>query len=228
MAGSSRLVLQPRARRILAALSHIRLIDREHARSLAPFGSAPRANARLLQLVRAGFLARSLYGTINGGRRALYRLPDTRLPRPAAIAHELAISDVYAAFAAPAPVWSGAASIGPVVPDAVIRLSVSGQELPHIIEVDRGTETQAVIGRKADSYLALALGGQAENFLGSPRFRVLIVTTSERRLHHIAATLAARTNRLFWLTTLNQLRCHGPTAAIWQRPGSSVPTMLFP
>jgi Replication-relaxation len=211
-------ILQPRDRVLLEALRVLRLIDREQAEVLAPFGSIPRANARLLQLCRAGLLRSFRWGSISGGRKCLYYLPSTRLGRSLSIEHELALGDVYAGFHGCGVEWirpdQPLAPECPVIPDGIV--SIGG--LPHLVEVDRGTEALSVIAKKADSYLALAMSGQAEAALGNRRFRVCIVTTSERRLRNLARVIAGRTEKLFWLTTLDQLRQKSPWGEIWSRP----------
>src|SRR5438874_2355265 len=56
MTGTSKLgfVLQDRDRHLLSELAILRVVDREMVRTIAGFGSIRRANARLLQLTRAG------------------------------------------------------------------------------------------------------------------------------------------------------------------------------
>ena len=224
MAGS-RVIIQPRDRRLREHLEVVGVIDREQATQLAPFGSVARANARLLQLTRAGYLRRTFTGTINGGRKAVYRLPGGRRARGRdQLEHELSVSDLYCAFRShPAFVgWRRLTEpLAPtqVIPDGLALVRSGSGVLPMLIEVDRGTETLGVIDRKVSSYVALALSGEAERVLGYPRFRVLLVTTSERRLRNIAVRIARRTRRLFFLSTQEMIKTQGAWSPVWIRPG---------
>ena len=76
MAGNRRrgIVLQDRDRHLLSELGVMRIIDREMTKVVAGFGSTTRANARLLQLTRAGLLRRFFVGSIAHGRKAVYTL----------------------------------------------------------------------------------------------------------------------------------------------------------
>jgi hypothetical protein len=67
-----RLVLQTRDRDLLRILDIFRVVDRDQAAVLGPFGSITRANARLLQLTTAGLLTRLTVGTVRGGHKHLY------------------------------------------------------------------------------------------------------------------------------------------------------------
>ena len=51
-----------------------KIIDREMAQEICGFPSVNRANERLLQLVRSGYLRRYFVGTEAGGRKSLYTL----------------------------------------------------------------------------------------------------------------------------------------------------------
>src|SRR6201997_5378830 len=68
------MVAQERDRHLLAELSTMRIIDREMAKVVAAFKSTRRANARLLQLTRAGLLRRFFVGSVAHGRKAVYTL----------------------------------------------------------------------------------------------------------------------------------------------------------
>jgi hypothetical protein len=76
MTGNNRaeIVLQDRDRHLLSELGVMRIIDREAAKVVAGFNSTRRANARLLQLTRAGLLRRFFAGSVAHGRKAIYTL----------------------------------------------------------------------------------------------------------------------------------------------------------
>jgi hypothetical protein len=71
-----RLVLTARDRQLLASVARFRLVSRDQAMALAPFGSLTRANTRLARLVRARLLARKSLPIFpgKGSAQALYYL----------------------------------------------------------------------------------------------------------------------------------------------------------
>ena len=103
-------------------------------------------------------------------------------------------------------------------PDAVFALEKAGKQALYFLEIDRGTETignpSKGIGKMIRFYEGYAhdekYKGYAEDFHCPPftRFRLLIVTTSERRIANIRATLGTNPTplyRFFWLTTFDQV-----------------------
>src|SRR5262249_2127617 len=105
MSGSKQklVVLTDRDRRLLSELSVMRFIDRDLAKVVAGFNSTTRANAGLLLLTEAGYLARTFIGSISGGRKAIYRLSNKSLTSGATknsrselfIQHQLAVNQIY-------------------------------------------------------------------------------------------------------------------------------------
>lgn len=71
-----RVAITERDRRLLEFVTRFRLMSRDQAMALAPFGSLTRANTRLAALVRAGLLARKLLPVYpgRGSVQALYHL----------------------------------------------------------------------------------------------------------------------------------------------------------
>src|SRR5262249_29466529 len=142
------LILQPRDRGLLATVAMLRVVDRDQARAIAPFGSITRANSRLLRLTHAGLLRRMFIGTASGSRRSLYtitkkgaavanasssqlqRKNDAGLIADLFIEHQLSVSSIYVSVCCKALPLPGATvkcwtvfkeSISPrapIVPDA--------------------------------------------------------------------------------------------------------------
>src|SRR5260370_41569884 len=115
MSGNKRqaMVIQPRDEQLLREIAVMRIIDREHAKAVAGFGSTRRVNARLLALYREGLLRRFFQGTKAGGQKALYALSskaarligashrefryanDELLATNFFVAHQLAVNRIY-------------------------------------------------------------------------------------------------------------------------------------
>src|SRR5205085_231208 len=85
------------------------------------------------------------------------------------------------------------------------------------LELDLGHERRAVWTEKVKAYFELAVSGDYERRFGSNQFRVLVVTTTERRLESLRATTALTTNKIFRFSTLEAVRTQGLCAVIWRR-----------
>jgi hypothetical protein len=222
------MILQERDKRLLDALTVLRIVDRAQAMRIAPFRAVRRANARLLALTRAGYLRRTFSGSIGSGRRALYRLPSDRSRTGFGfIEHQLILNDVYLRFQAAQseglttrwrtftrPIVDGI----PLVPDAYAE--VAGERIfqPLFIEVDRGTESGRVWREKARTYKLLAFSGEFERIFRQLRFRVLVLTTTPRRLDHIRRAVREETPKLFWFSTFDILNSDSFFGPVWLRP----------
>jgi hypothetical protein len=90
------------------------------------------------------------------------------------------------------------------------------------VEVDLGHEGLAVWKEKGQNYLQLAVSGDYQKQFGQERFRVLVLVSSERRLHSIRRTLAATTEKIFWFATLDAVRDNF-FASVWFRPAGDQP-----
>ncbi len=108
-----------------------------------------------------------------------------------------------------------------ILPDAYFTLEVHGKKAGFFVEVDRGTTPGRRIRRKVRIYREYYASGLYEEHFQRRRFRVLTVTTSDRRLGNLKRW--AETERggwLFWFTTERSV---GPEAvlsqAIWKVAG---------
>lgn len=240
--GKARLILQPRDRRLLHELEVLRLVDREQAKLFAPFTSTSRANARLKALTEAGYLNRLFVGTAGGSRKAIYRLsanrrttnPRGRAQAEETVAHQLHLNELYYLFTRTTPhgrtdvsclTWQRMerqiCSGIPLIPDGYVELSTPTGVLAAFVEVDMGSEALRIWDGKIEHYIQLALSGEFERIFGHPQFRVLVVTTGDRRLTHIRQRITEKTRNVFWLTTFEALEAEGVWASIWQRPVDS-------
>jgi hypothetical protein len=231
-----RVVLQDRDREILRILGILRVATRQQLQGLSGFNSRSRSSARLSALVDAGYLHRDFIGTIKGGRLAVYMQPTNRIrPRngpaglEAALNHHLAVADVYCLtqirlrthpdtrFDWTTPELPKASGI---IPDGTFTLATSDKATTCYLEVDLGTEGHEVWKGKIDRYLSLARSVQV-TAPTADRFRVLIVVPSVRRLESLRTLISKATDKLFWLTTLQQIKSEGLFASIWLRPRSA-------
>jgi hypothetical protein len=247
MSGNSlkRILLTDRDRQLLAHLTEAKLLDREHIQRLLHFGSITRANDRLSRLHAAGLLHRYFLGTVAGGRKAIYavstrgaaaigqekiwklqRGEDELLVGEAFVEHQLAANWCWISMKC-GPEFNLIRFVRfnepvskslPLAPDGYAELNVSGVVQPVFLEVDLGTETSKVWGRKVDLYLQLAASGEFERKFRQPRFKVAVVCTSERRMQSLRRAIRKHTTKLFYLSLLQIIKRDGLIASHWLRP----------
>jgi hypothetical protein len=206
---------------------------------VAGFGSTTRANARLLALTRAGFLKRAFVGC----RQAVYWLPnkplqdagrkgETQGVEPAALflRHQLEINRVHLVVqysGIPARGWwfgkwqsfqKPLSPTIPLIPDGYFEIGSQHGFRPAFVEVDLGTEAVPIIAKKANEYLQLAASGEFAQVFGRSQFRVLVITTSPRRLENLRGALAKLTDKIFWFGTLDMVSTERFWSAAWLRP----------
>jgi hypothetical protein len=223
-----------------------RLVDREQFMKFAGFNSQTRANVRLLKLTANGFLRRYFFGTFKGGSKALYTLsPKGALAaevqnRPVIrpkemllvgdpfVNHQLAINDIHIAarFASSEtsnavrfrPFQEPLTKMIPLIPDGYFEFETPLGVRAAFLEVDCGTETLKIWAKKTNLYLQLAISGTFKKLFQQEQFRILVVVSSERRLQSIRNTIAKQTQRIFWLSTLEQIKREGFWSPAWLRP----------
>jgi hypothetical protein len=249
-------MVQDRDRTLLVALMLLRFVDCQQAMLVAGFGSVTRANARLLLLVRAGYLRRQFVGSIANGRKAVYSLSKSgalligadlgSLKRQKGqlrqgeiyFEHQLQLNRIILLLKyQPLPpditfrrwLTFSRPVIGSIalVPDGYCELASPSNIRAAFIEADLGTETRRVWQQKIDAYLALAISGEFERIFHQPQFGVLVITSSVRRLDHLRAQIARGTSKLFWLTTFDAINREGFWSAIWLRPATDQRYSLF-
>lgn len=241
-------VIQARDRHFLEELAVMRVVDREQAKVVAGFGSTTRANARLLALTRAGLLRRFFLGTTGAGQKALYALSakgaqlagvplraprrrkDEALVADFILQHQLIVNEVYCAVkyrpgnvsgvmfrrwvAFHEPVLPGLQ----LIPDGYAEWQTPMGVLGAFLEIDLGHEGLTVWKKKVSNYLQLAVSGEGERRFSQSRFRVLVITLSEKRSRSILAAVALATQKIFWVATLESIQTNGFFAPVWLRP----------
>ena len=240
------IVIQDRDRHLLEELATMRVVDREQAKIVGPFGSTTRVNARLLALTQAGLLRRFFLGTTGAGTKALYALSpkaakfldvplrgprrrkDETLAADFFIQHQLTINEVYCALkygALPQGVAFRRFEVfGPIIPgtqlipDGYVEFETPAGTLAAFLEIDLGHEHRSIWKEKAERYLELkdTDAPEAERF--ERPFRVLVILPSERRLRSIRRAVTEVTKKIFWFASLESIRRDGLFAPVWLRP----------
>ncbi len=245
--GQNGLIVQPRDLNVLRELAQMRVADREQVKIVAGFRSTTRVNARLLALTRAGLLRRFFFGS-GGGRKALYALSQKgaqlaqvpfRGPRRRQnemlvadffVQHQLQVNAIYCDLkfgSIPVPgvrfvQWLAfhepiAAGLS-LIPDGYVEFGTPTGIDAAFLEVDLGHESLSVWREKTRHYLQLALSGEYERQFHQPRFRVLVVANSLRRLQSLRQAIAAITQKIFWFATLESSHGEKFFAQVWLRP----------
>lgn len=251
MTGNKPILITERDLHLFRELLTAKILDREMIQAVCGFPSVNRTNDRLLQLHRAGLLRRHFLGTAAGGRRALYSLSAKSAERiDAALAwklqrpeNSLLIGDYFSAHQSainwvwiaakfrrypevtflrwlnfPAPISDAI----PLLPDGYFELRLSEAIHPVFVEVDLGTETSRVWEKKIALYLRLATSGEFSRVFQQSRFKVVVVTTSERRQQNLRRIVAKQTSRIFYFNLLEIIKRDGLLASSWLRPTSDV------
>jgi hypothetical protein len=249
MRGSNSLSVLPTDRdlHLFRELEIAKLVDREMVQEICGFPSINRANDRLLQHHRAGFLRRHFVGTEAGGRKALYSLS----PKSAAIAlptshwklqrpenallvgdwfvtHQSAINWIWitakyrslpnAQFLRWMTFHKPLSENVPLIPDGYFELKTTEGIQSIFLEADLGTETSKIWERKTALYLKLATSGEFSKTFMQPRFKVAVVATSELRLRNLRRVVRRHTTRIFFFNTLDTIKSDGLLASSWLRP----------
>jgi hypothetical protein len=250
------LILQNRDRHLLQELDTMRVVDREQAQVVGGFHSVRRINDRLLALTRAGLLRRIFIGNNTVGQKALYtlspkgatvvgaRLPglplrQSRFGTSPFLLHRLAINAFYLTMKyqdLPKPDMRFARWIGfraplttaiPLTPDGYLEIGVGGTMRAMFMEVDLGSESSLVWQKKAQLYVQMAVTGICDQLFRQPQFRVLVIATTERRLRHIRSAIAKFTDKIFWLSTFDEIKQRGFWSSVWLRPTGDQRLTLF-
>lgn len=255
MGGTEGIILQQRDREFFRELSVLSVADHEQTMVVARFGSVSRANRRLRQLTRAGFLRRFFLGS-GGGRKALYSLSEKgaqvggvtarglRRPQGALLAadyfveHQLQVNSIYCRVKfGPIPIdrvsfcrWIAFhETITPELklkPDGYVEFDSFSGIAALFLEVDLGTESLAIWKEKTRKYLELALSSTFHRSFGHERFRVLVIANSERRLESLRKTIRAVTEKIFRFSTLEVARTKF-FETVWRKPNGDEPESLF-
>jgi hypothetical protein len=250
------LVVQERDRHLLRELGTMRVTDREQAQVVMDFRSVRRANRRLIALARAGVLRRIFIPNPVIGQKALYtlspkgaalvgaRLPglplrQSRFGASPFLLHRLAVNEFYLTLKyrhLPSADMRLARWISfrepltpaiPLTPDGYFEIALGGNGRAMFLEADLGSESLLVWQKKAQLYIQMALSGAFTQMFRQQQFRVLVVATTDRRLQHIRTAVAKFTDKIFWLSTFDEIKQRGFWSPVWLRPTGNQRLTLF-
>ena len=107
----------------------------------------------------------------------------------------------------------------PLVADGFFVIQAGDKQYAFLVEIDRGTTTSRRIERKLIGYYHWWKQGGPKTCFGVDNIRVLIVTTSERRLENLRKlALKVREDgkgtRLFWFATQDTTRIEKPSEIV--------------
>jgi hypothetical protein len=104
------------------------------------------------------------------------------------------------------------------VPDGYLELESGGSIRPMFLEIDLGHQSMRVWEQKIRQYLQFALSGDFPRLFRQNQFRVMVITTSERRLRKIRSVIAKQTDKIFWLSDFQTINRADIWSAVWHRP----------
>lgn len=120
-----------------------------------------------------------------------------------------------------------------IYPDGyfAIRLPSAKQPAHFFLEADQGTMTNSRWQEKIQAYLHFRRSGLSHQHFNTRNFRLLTVTTSERRLANLKqASEAVGADRYFWFTSQDQVDIWNPSRLlepVWQVAGRTQMHPLF-
>ncbi|MCO6450069.1 MAG: replication-relaxation family protein [Caldilineales bacterium] len=119
------------------------------------------------------------------------------------------------------------------IPDGYFVLQPPGkaETLHFFLEVDLGTESNKQWQDKINAYNLYRETGESVQHFGTQNYRILTVTTSDKRLQNLQqATREAEGKHHYWFTTLDQFDLWNPgraLQAIWRIPSVSERKALY-
>jgi len=106
-------------------------------------------------------------------------------------------------------------------PDGYGRYWYQGKLYSFFLELDCSTETNGKFQSKVRSYLDYKESGRYHQIYGVKFFRVLVVTTTAKRLENLKQATESITDDIFWFTILDEIRKGMIFGPIWRRVGQN-------
>lgn len=208
------------------ALSHV--LSRDQVIELGYFDSVTRCNTRLRELGAMNavrqistpfhnqslYIAGSLAGELCGDR--VERLMADRIGSPRFVRHALSVTNCRIALCKRGgsgwrfeqQLWR---TVGKheIRPDGLIVL----KGIPTFIEVDLGHVSGPKFREKLKGFESLTVGTTCTDIYGFPSFRLLIVSTSPRRVRHLRSLVSDHARLECLVTTFKELGA--PSVGCW-------------
>src|SRR5262249_49937021 len=109
----------------------------------------------------------------------------------------------------------------PIIPDGYWELESPSKLYAMFLEVDLATEPLKVWEGKFTAYLRFATTGEFHKRFGRDRFRVLIITRSERRTGSLRKLAIKFTEKIFWFATVTSAAVPDFWKLAWLRPSGT-------
>jgi len=106
-------------------------------------------------------------------------------------------------------------------PDGYGRYLYQQKLYSFFLEMDRATQSNKSFQNKVRVYLDYSRSGRYSEVFGVKFFRVLVVTTTGKRLTNLKNTTEEITHQLFWFTTLDQIKQGNIFESVWQIAGNN-------
>lgn len=107
-------------------------------------------------------------------------------------------------------------------PDGYAEIHKDAHVVRFFLELDRGTERGQKITAKFAEYQRYLMTGQFEQHFSAPSFRVLFVTSTERRARQLARHASSFSENLFWLSSIDTFFSSPLFNAFWRVSGSDL------
>jgi len=206
---------EERDRRIVELVAQLGYVRPAHVARLICDGHLVVARRRLLQLTRAGILARCETGR---NEAFVYHAPGRR-PAGAAVQHALVAADVYAALAgtqqpgrAELVAWHAEYEASDAYrADALLLVRLGSQAAAVFLEIDLGTERPAAVARKVQALAAYRASGayrEATWWRAGLHVAMLVVApmTRAEHLRPVLSAAAAREGLVAGVANLAELQ----------------------
>lgn len=166
--------------------------------------------------------------------------------KPLFLRHLLAVNDVRVAFEVAARsnpehellLWLGELEARDtytwgyerktLAPDAYGRYRFGDGVVSFFLELDQATMSLKRWRDKVDRYAEYANSGRYEERFGMKHFRVLVVTTTPKRLRNLQAVRAGETSAMLWMAVQPDILEAGVIAEVWTTPNGSERRRLLP
>ncbi len=105
-------------------------------------------------------------------------------------------------------------------PDAYGEIRIHTLTVPFFLEIDTGEERGAPLKHKFDKYNEYALSGNFQHHFSLPKFRLLFITTSPRRIRELLRITTPHLSHVFWFATFEDFLQKSLLESYWSVAGS--------